>query len=73
MPGCSNLLIILLLAREGDPQPVYSEETDKTFTMAWTGTYRIDGQAFLHSERNSGRVGTVLGYPTRHIIEQTGS
>jgi hypothetical protein len=61
------------LARRGDPLPVYIEETDKTFTIAWLGTYRIEGQAFLYSEQNSGRVRTILGYPIRHIIEQTGS
>jgi hypothetical protein len=61
------------LARDGDPLPVYIEETDKTFTIAWMGAYRIDGQAFLYSERNSGRVRTILGYPIRHIIEQNGS
>jgi hypothetical protein len=61
------------LARQGDPLPVYIEETDKTFTIAWLGTYRIEGQAFLYSEQNSGRVRTILGYPIRHIIDQTGS
>ena len=61
------------LARQGDPLPAYIEETDKTFTIAWLGTYRIEGQAFLYSEQNSGRVRTILGYPIRHIIEQTGS
>jgi hypothetical protein len=35
------------LAREGDPLPVYIEETDKNFTIGWTGTYRIDGPAFV--------------------------
>jgi len=48
------------------------EETDKNFTVGWTGTYRIDGQAFLYTERDSGRVRTLLGYPTRRIVEQTG-
>lgn len=61
------------LARDGDPLPVYIEENDKNFTVGWTGTYRIDGQAFVFSERNSGRVRAILGYPTRQIIEQTGS
>jgi hypothetical protein len=61
------------LARDGDPLPVYIEETDKNFTIAWTGTYRIDGQVFVYSERHSGRVRAILGYPTRHIVEQTGS
>ena len=61
------------LAQDGDPLAVYIEETDTTFTIAWTGTYRIDGQVFLYSERNSDPVTTILGYPTRHIVEQTGS
>src|SRR5258708_37888889 len=37
------------LAREGDPLPIYIEETDKNFTIGWTGTYRIDGQLFVYS------------------------
>jgi hypothetical protein len=61
------------LARDGDPLPVFIEETDKNFTIGWTGTYRFDGQVFVYSERNSGRVRTILGYPTRHVVEQTGS
>ena len=61
------------LARDGDPLPVYIEETDKNFTIGWTGTYSIDGRAFVYSERNSSRVCTMLGYPTRHIVEQTES
>jgi hypothetical protein len=61
------------LARDGDPLPVYIEETDKNFTIGWTGSYRIDGQAFVYAERESGRARTILGYPTRHIVEQTGS
>jgi hypothetical protein len=61
------------LARDGDPLPVYIDESEKNFTIGWTGTYRIDGRAFVYSERESGRVRTILGYPTAHIIEQTGS
>ena len=56
------------LARQEDPLPVYIEETYKTFTIAWLGTYRIEGKAFLYSEQNSGRVRTILGYPIRNII-----
>jgi hypothetical protein len=33
------------------------------------GTYQIDGSAFVYTE-NSGRVRTILGYPTEHIVEQ---
>jgi hypothetical protein len=61
------------LARDGDPLPVYIEETEKNFAIGWTGTYRIDGKAFVYSETKSGRVRVILGYPIRRIIEQTGS
>lgn len=43
------------LARDGDP--------------GWQGKYRIDGDAFVYMDRDSGRVITVLGYPTRRIAE----
>jgi hypothetical protein len=61
------------VARDGDPLPVYIEETKKNFAIGWTGTYRIDGKAFVYSETQSGRVRAILGYPIRPIIEQTGS
>jgi hypothetical protein len=61
------------VARDGDPLPVYIEETKKNFAIGWTGTYRIDGKAFVYSETESGRVRAILGYPIRPIIEQTGS
>jgi len=57
------------VAQEGDPLPVHIEETDKTFAIEWMGTYQIDGPAFVYTE-NSGRVRTILGYPTRLILEQ---
>ena len=61
------------LARDGDPLPVYIKETEKNFAIGWTGTYRIDGKAFVYSETESGRVRAILGYPIRRIIEQTRS
>jgi hypothetical protein len=70
----SNLRISWLFRRrEADPLPGYVGEADKTFTIVWTGTYRIACQAFVYSERNSGRVRTMLGCPTRHIVEPTES
>jgi hypothetical protein len=61
------------VARDGDPLPVYIEETEKNFAIGWTGTYLIDGKAFVYSETESGRVRAILGYPIRPIIEQRGS
>ena len=33
------------------------------------GRYRIDGPAFVYSDRESGRVVTILGYPTDKIAD----
>ena len=63
---------VVPLACEGDPLPVYIERRDKNFAIGWTGTYRIDGQTFVYSERGLGHVRTILSYPTRHIVKRTG-
>jgi hypothetical protein len=52
------------LARDGDPERIAFEETDTTFKIAWPGNYRIDGSAFVYTDRQSRRVSTILGYPT---------
>lgn len=57
------------LARDGDPLPVHIQETDTAFTIAWNGHYRIDGAAFVYSDRASGRVITILGYPTHRLSQ----
>ena len=55
------------LARNGDTEPVEIEETDTAFTIGWKGSYRLDGPAFVYSDRETGRVVTILGYPTDKI------
>ncbi|MBI4873058.1 MAG: hypothetical protein HY822_00345 [Acidobacteria bacterium] len=55
------------LARDGDPEPVYVEETDTTMAVGWKGSYRIDGPAFVYSDRETGRISTILGYPLRQL------
>jgi hypothetical protein len=55
------------LARDGDPEPIHLEETDTSFAIEWTGQYRIDGPAFVYADRDTGRLITILGYPTRKI------
>ena len=30
----------------------------------WKGHYQIEGRAFVYTDRESGRVTTILGYPT---------
>ena len=61
------------VAQGGDPLPVHVEETAKNFTIAWAGTYRIDGPAFVYTEKDSRRIRTILGYPTEHLLAQSGS
>jgi hypothetical protein len=51
------------LARDGDPEPIHLEETDTTFAIGWKGNYRIDGPTFVYSDRKTGRVTTIIGYP----------
>ncbi|HTS31866.1 MAG TPA: hypothetical protein VMH81_38615 [Bryobacteraceae bacterium] len=57
------------LARDGDPEEVYLEETATNFAIGWKGEYRIDGDAFVYIDRESARVVAILGYPVRRIAE----
>ena len=57
------------LARDGDPEPIHLEETDTSFAIEWKGQYRIDGPAFIYMDRDSGRIRTILGYPTQKIAQ----
>jgi hypothetical protein len=57
------------LARDGDPEEIYFEETETSFAIGWKGNYRIDGDAFVYIDKDSRRIITILGYPTRRIAE----
>jgi hypothetical protein len=57
------------LARDGDPEQIYFEETDTTFAIGWKGKYRIDGDAFVYVDKESSRIITILGYPVHRIAE----
>jgi hypothetical protein len=57
------------LARGGDSEPIHIEETDTTLAIGWTGRYRIDGPAFVYAANDSGRVTTILGYPTDQLAQ----
>ena len=57
------------LARDGDPEPIHLEETDTSFAIAWKGQFRIENHAFVYSDRETGRVTTILSYPTNKIAE----
>jgi len=57
------------LARDGDPESIPLEETDTSFAIGWKGHYRIEGPAFIYIDRDSGRIRTILGYPTKKIAQ----
>jgi mevalonate kinase len=57
------------LASDGRPEPIHIEDTETTFTVAWTGQYGIVGPAFLYTDRESRRVTTMFGYPTRKLAQ----
>jgi hypothetical protein len=57
------------LARDGDPEEVYLEETATNFAIGWKGEYRIDGDAFVYIDKESARVIAIVGYPIRRIAE----
>jgi hypothetical protein len=56
----------LCLARDGDKQSFTVLDTATQFGVEWAATYEIDGDAFIVKEK-SGRMRTIIGYPTREI------
>jgi hypothetical protein len=57
------------VARDGDPEEVYFEETDSSFAIGWKGNYQIEGDAFIFIDRDTARVTTILGYPIRRLAQ----
>src|SRR5499425_3287250 len=57
------------LASDGRPEPIHIEDAETTFAVAWTGQYRIVGPAFLYTDRDSRRLTTMFGYPTRKLAQ----
>ena len=57
------------LTRDGDPELIHLEETDASFAIGWRGQYRIEGPTFIYSDRETRRVTTILGYPTKKIAQ----
>jgi len=41
------------LARDGNPEAIAFEETDTSFQIAWPGAYRLDGPAFIYTDRHT--------------------
>src|ERR1700756_3141517 len=57
------------LARDGESKPVDIEGTATKFGSGWKGRHRIDGAAFVDADRDTGRITTILGYPTERLIQ----
>ena len=57
------------LARDGEAEPIHILETAATFAIEWKGNYRINGPPFVYSDRDTGRVITILGYPTDKLVD----
>jgi hypothetical protein len=57
------------VARDGDPEELYFEETDASFAIGWKGNYQINGDAFLFIDRETARLTTILGYPTQRLAQ----
>src|SRR5712672_2340641 len=56
--------LALQFVRQGDPEPFHIEETETSFAINWKGHYRIEGAAFIYTDRDTGRTTTVIGYAT---------
>src|SRR5258707_6956473 len=57
------------LARDGESEPIHIEETDTTLAIRWNGHYRIDGPAFIYTDRDTGQVTTILRYPNQRLSQ----
>ena len=56
------------LAYDGDPLPVYVEETNTNYAISWQGRYRIDGDAFVYEDNESRRLVAIRGYPIQLLL-----
>jgi hypothetical protein len=58
--------LALCLMRDGKPQPYRIVDTPTTFAIEWNAKFEISDETFIVSER-SGKVTSILGYPTVQI------
>ena len=60
--------LTLCLARAGERQSFQILETLTSYTIAWGADFRIDDDSFVVLYK-TGRVVSILGYPTQHILQ----
>ena len=72
MRGCSTLPISSprRWPATATPNRSTSKKTIPTFAIDWKGHYRIEGPAFVYIDGDTGRVTTILGYPTHKLIQK---
>jgi len=56
------------LAYDGDPLPIYIEETNTNYSIGWQGRYRIDADAFVYEDDESRRLSSITDYPTQLLL-----
>jgi len=62
--------LAICLMRDGVPQPYELGETDRAFTIQWTGRYHIQGELFSYIDNKTPTHARVIGgYPTNAIIQ----
>src|SRR3981189_2907279 len=52
------------LARDGENEPIHIEETDTTIAIGCVGTQYVFSGYVYYPGQDTGRVATILGYPT---------
>ena len=60
--------LALCLARDSVALPVRILQTDSSTVVEWNRTYSIEGDRFCTTEKKTGRVTTIVGYPTQAIL-----
>jgi hypothetical protein len=65
--------LALCLARDGDSMQARIEERPEKYAIEWTSDYRIEGEVFVATDRNSGRVTRIAGYPVAEIASRRGN
>jgi hypothetical protein len=46
-----------------------SSTSRKPIPIGWKGKYQIDGDAFVYIDRDTVRLTTIFGYPTRRLAQ----
>ena len=60
------------LAYNGDPLPVYINETNTDYAIGWQGRYCIDAEAFIYEDNESRRLTAIRGYPIQALLRVIG-